>query len=138
MLSSAPWVGSLERSVRAKLAWPHPEWWTLGLSAAAWLLILYRHSAWSIAETHQHGSIAFTVHAAIAEFFGWFLMVIATMAPVVIGCVRHTAGRSLWHRRHRAIGLFLAGYFSPWMIAGAAASLAMTESGIRGWSSGNL
>ena len=133
MPSAAAWVSSLDRAVRAKVAWPHPEWWTLGLSATAWLLILYQHYGLSVAEVHHHAAASFALHSFIPEVFDWFLMVVATMVPVVIGGVRYAAGRSLWHRRHRAIGFFLAGYFSPWMIAGAAASVAVAGSGMRGW-----
>jgi predicted metal-binding membrane protein len=40
--------------------------------------------------------------------------------------VRATAARSLWRRRHRAIGAFLAGYLGPWIAFGLAASAAAT------------
>ena len=111
MPSAAAWVSSLDRAVRAKVAWPHPEWWTLGLSATAWLLILYQHYGLSVAEVHHHAAASFALHSFIPEVFDWFLMVVATMVPVVIGGVRYAAGRSLWHRRHRSIGFFLAGLF---------------------------
>lgn len=61
------------------------------------------------------------------EAFWWLIMVVAMMFPVVIDPIRTTATRSLWHRRHRAIGGFLMGYLGPWMVFGVAVSVAVFE-----------
>ena len=78
-------------------AWRRPEWWSLALCAAAWLLMVRRH--W-------HG------------ISGWMLMTFAMMLPMVVDSIRATAERSLWRRRHRAIAAFLIGYLSLWIVIG--------------------
>jgi predicted metal-binding membrane protein len=60
-----------------------------------------------------------------AEIFWWLVMIAAMMFPLVLGPIRITAARSLWHRRHRAIGGFLAGYLGPWMLFGVVAYVAV-------------
>jgi hypothetical protein len=57
-----------------------------------------------------------------AQVFWWLVMVVAMMFPLLIDHVRNTAARSLWSRRHRAIGTFLAGYAGPWLLFGMTAS----------------
>ena len=90
-----------------RLLWRHPEWWSIALGLAAWIALLAvpRHLV-----SHQS--------AAISLMF-WLLMVVAMMFPLVIAQVRQVAFHSLWTRRHRAIGLFLAGYVAPWVGCGA-------------------
>jgi hypothetical protein len=110
-----------------RTAWEHPEWWTIALSALAWLAIVARvvsldggaglHGSHAAAETVEHASIASVI---IGGSLDWLLMVIAMMLPLVTDAVRTTATRSLWARRHRAIGMFILGYITPWMIAGCA------------------
>ena len=90
------------------LAWRHPEWWSVALSAAAWLVLL--SSPWP----HLfHGTVG-------ARLLLWSLMIVAMMFPLVIAQVRDTAFRSLWRRRHRAIACFLSGYLLSWVLFGAA------------------
>jgi predicted metal-binding membrane protein len=50
-------------------------------------------------------------------------MIVAAMIPTLIDPIREVAGRSFWHRRHRAVGVFLAGYMSVWILFGAVATL---------------
>ena len=98
------------RSVAAfrHLTWRHPEWWSLALSVAAWLVLL---------SSPEH----YLSHRTIgASLLLWLLMVVAMMFPLVIAQVRDTAFRSLWPRRHRAIACFLAGYLFPWVVFGMA------------------
>ena len=45
-------------------------------------------------------------------------MVLAMMVPLQRFSIRVTATRSLWRRRDRAIGGFLIGYLSPWLLVG--------------------
>jgi predicted metal-binding membrane protein len=57
---------------------------------------------------------------AWAELTGtWLLMVLAMMVPLQRFSIRVAATRSLWRRRDRAIGGFLLGYLSPWLLLGA-------------------
>ena len=56
----------------------------------------------------------------------WLLMVIAMMLPLVIDPIRGVAARSLWPRRHRAVGGFLLG-LSVWLVAGIVVSVAIAE-----------
>jgi predicted metal-binding membrane protein len=48
---------------------------------------------------------------------GWLLM-LAVMAPLLVGPLRHIRERSFAHRRARAMVLFVIGYAAVWMIAG--------------------
>lgn len=112
-----------------RLSWPHPEWWSICLCAAAWLL-LWRAGPAAAGAHASHGRAHHDVGAGAlgwgpsltAEAFWWFVMVVAMMFPMVLDPVRATAGRSLWRRRHRAIAGFLLGYLAPWMLFGVAAS----------------
>lgn len=116
--------GAWERS-----AWEHPEWWTLALSALAWLAIVSRamlpDGGEATAGHSSHQAMVAVGPSAVASVlasgaFAWLLMVAAMMFPLVADAVRTTAARSLWARRHRAIGMFLIGYVAPWLIAGSA------------------
>jgi predicted metal-binding membrane protein len=65
-----------------------------------------------------------------ASSIDWLVMVVAMMLPVVLGSARVVAARSLWGRRHRAIGGFLIGYLGVWLAVGfavAAAGLAVVH-----------
>jgi hypothetical protein len=109
-------VLSSARPVRARLRrffWQHPEWWSLALCPAAWLLMLvegWRHFGHGV---HHRMSFAQEVPA-------WMLMVAAMMLPFLTYSIRAAGNGSLWARRHRAIAGFLAGYFAPWMVLGLA------------------
>ena len=87
----------------------------MALGLAAWIALLSvpRHAV-----SHQS--------AAINLMF-WLLMVVAMMFPLVMAQVRQAAFHSLWSRRHRAIGLFLAGYVAPWFAFGALVILIQGE-----------
>jgi len=127
--SAASWTG------RGRLiAWHHPEWWSLALSAGAAAALVAVHtrvfsdasiagSAGHHASTPPTSSIAAAVTLALAQ---WLLMVVAMMVPLAAGAIRTTAARSLWRRRHRAIAAFLAGYLAPWAIAGLVVSIGVS------------
>jgi hypothetical protein len=123
--------------LRARVAWRHPEWWTIATSVITWLVLvggsampaaggtaIHLHHAESSVERSAAwlGSIA-------ADTAAWMLMVAAMMFPLVLGPIKVTAARSLWARRHRAIVGFLVGYSIPWMILGA--SMLLLLSGLR-------
>lgn len=55
----------------------------------------------------------------------WTLMVVAAMVPTLIDPIREVAGRSFWHRRHRAVAVFLAGYVSVWLLFGVVVMLSI-------------
>ena len=103
----------------------YPEWWTVSLSALAWVWIVVQ--AWSPNGSHRHDHAAMLAqaHGACLPFWTglwhWFVMVAAMMLPFVTGTVHLTAARSMWARRHRAIAGFLSGYLSLWSLAGAIA-----------------
>jgi predicted metal-binding membrane protein len=109
-----------------RLSWAYPEWWSLCLSAAAWLGIFCSvPSLFSGVHSPEHmhilaGSKQSALSAFLKEISSWLLMVVAMMFPMTISAVRTTAARSLWCRRHRAIGIFLIGYISAWMVFGVA------------------
>lgn len=107
-----------------RVAWRQPEWWSLAASAAAWVLIVAQ--AASSQAGHHHGPEAFSpgapLHAWWALSADWLVMVVAMMLPMVVEPIRTAAARSLWARRHRAIGGFLVGYLTPWILLGLLAS----------------
>ncbi len=116
--------------IRELLAW-HPEWWTVGLSVGAWLMVLSMNNplAAPICSSPSSGSIdkaiaAFRIHPIGSEFslvyISWLTMTIAMMFPLTILSERHVAFRSFRWRRNRAIAGFLIGYGIVWAVLGAA------------------
>ena len=104
-------MSGLALAWRQRYFWPHPEWWTIALSVAAWAMMLPH--TWR----HQH-------RITIGEEMGlWILMIVAMMFPFLLDTVRYIAESSLWRRRHRSIALFLLGYLIPWLVPGIAVSL---------------
>jgi Predicted metal-binding integral membrane protein (DUF2182) len=103
------------------MMWRHAEWWSLGLSLAAWAVLIVGGSP---QPAHHHG--APIARAWQYEVGHWLLMVTAMMVPLVLSPIRMTAARSLWRRRHRAIAAFLVGYLLPWTIGGLVAATFIT------------
>jgi hypothetical protein len=97
-------------------AWRRPEWWAIAIAIVAWCAIVAA-SLSAGPQAHVHDSTGVP-----SMFAGWMLMVAAMMLPLVVSQVRGTAFRSLWHRRHRAIGGFLLGYVVPWLALGLVVS----------------
>jgi predicted metal-binding membrane protein len=112
-------VASRQRGWREHFMWRHPEWWAMGLSALAWLLLVVLPAG------SGHASHALPSATAL-----WLLMVVAMMVPLVLEPIRATAARSLWRRRHRAIGGFLLGYVGPWLIVGGVISVVEVALGV--------
>src|SRR5262249_3474115 len=103
--------------------WRHPEWWGLGLSLLAWLSFLVQWGGAVSSESnalhlHHHNQVEGMIFSWTAEMIAWMVMVVAMMLPLIVDCIRITAMRSIWGRRHRAIFLFICGYLIVWMIAG--------------------
>ncbi len=90
-----------------RFVWRFPEWWSLALTIAAWVVLF---------STPRH---VLSHQSTAAALQWWMLMVVAMMLPLVTAQVRHAAFHSLWSRRHRAISWFLAGYLVPWLAFGA-------------------
>src|SRR6476620_12211696 len=103
-----------------RFGWRHPEWWTLGLSALAWVSLLSDEPAKGHHQHHYyHGASMLNVSMLLRELWLWVLMIVAMMLPLLVTPVRVVAARSLWRRRHRAIASFLVGYLATWLVVGA-------------------
>lgn len=98
-------------------AWRHPEWWALALAAGAWGVMLVNDGHHS----HTYG----------AALYGWMVMTVAMMLPMVVEPMRLTAERSFWHRRHRATLGFVIGYLAVWLLAGIALSFFRVPHGMQ-------
>lgn len=95
-------------------SWRYPEWWSLALSACAWLWMVSS----SLSPHHHH-----LASSLLLDTRNWLLMVVAMMLPLTTESIRVTSSRSLWSRRHRAILGFIVGYLSLWLIAGVLTSM---------------
>lgn len=108
-----------------RLAWEHPEWWTLAISLLAWVLLVSQGAAidrgMHLAHTHVHATSGGHLAATgwMSDLLESTLMIAAMMLPLVIASVRLAAFRSLWRRRHLAIAGFLVGYVAMWSLASA-------------------
>ena len=76
---------------------------------------------------HASASAPMDIYTTLpGQSFWWLVMVVAMMFPLVVDSIRNIAARSLWARRHRAIGVFLTGYVSPWLMFGIVASAVLS------------
>jgi predicted metal-binding membrane protein len=111
--------------------WRYPEWWTVAVCGLAWAAMIpesWRHAG------HRGHQMSFA-----QECRNWMLMVAAMMLPLILYSVRAAAARSLWARRHVAIGIFLVGFFALWLIPGiVAASLRQLKWAHPNWIAGTL
>lgn len=101
------------QSAPASWAARRPEWWTLAISLAAWFIL--------IASARNVGVplCSSTPRSPWSDAaFGWMVMTLAMMPPLVAPSVRHVAFRSLRERRQIAIAEFLAGYLGLWLLVG--------------------
>jgi predicted metal-binding membrane protein len=64
-------------------------------------------------------ALALVLNAPAKLACDWALMVAAMMSPLVVAPLRHVRDRSFAKRRGRAAALFVGGYASAWMAAGA-------------------
>jgi predicted metal-binding membrane protein len=121
------------RSFSRGVAWPHPEWWCLAVSALAWLALVTASAGAGLSGlpngSHDHAapSAGGRVAPWVAGTLHWSVMVVAMMLPAIVDSIRITAARSVWARRHRAIGGFLVGYLLPWTILGLGTSVLVAE-----------
>jgi hypothetical protein len=113
-----------------------PEWWSVLLSAGAWVLLardaLRPSSSLSMAPgmkmpagmkmTANGGAITMS---AGRSYWMFLLMVVAMMVPLTIPSLRTVAARSVWRRRHVAVAEFLLGFLGVWLVEGAVLVLAL-------------
>lgn len=119
---SGAFKGTIGRT--RQLTWNHPEWWALGLAISAWATLIALNvgglrTPSTDAHRHHMGSVSASILMGAAH---WQLMVLAMMLPIIVPSLRVAAFRSLWWRRHRAVGGFLLGYLAVWTFVGLAAS----------------
>jgi len=113
------------RRPREPIAWRCPEYWSLGLSALAWLPLTV--VTMGSDRPHQHltatavGSVGSWSASWGHPLLAWSLMVVAMMPPLAIAPLRVTASRSLWARRDRAVACFMFGFLGLWLLTGTAA-----------------
>jgi predicted metal-binding membrane protein len=93
-----------------KVSWSHPELGAAAVSAGAWTLLL-------VHAQHPHGP----GEPYLANLSGWIVMVVAMMVSGALADVRIVALSSMWDRRQRTIGVFLASYLCVWIGFGAVA-----------------
>lgn len=101
-----------------RVHWHRPEWPVAVVAAAGWGALV----AAAVGDptrllrgpTHPDAS-ALLSHAGV--------MAAAMMAPLVLVPAHELAVSSLWRRRYRAVGLYLAGYLGVWIAVGAALML---------------
>jgi predicted metal-binding membrane protein len=85
-------------------------------------MILWKAVPGNASHSHLHHAVAGpNQELFLTQTFWWLVMVVAMMFPLLPAHIRNTAARSLWGRRHRAIGGFLVGYVGPWILFGLAA-----------------
>lgn len=157
--------GRLAAALRAaagrsrRFLWRRPEWWALGLAAAAWAALVAAdlaghgahgtHGAHAAGGAHGHHGHAMPgggdaaapgaafLAAVLRDTAHWQLMVLAMMLPVIVPSLRTVAFRSLWRRRHRAVAGFLAGYLAAWGLAGLAVCVLLAAAPVpREWQAG--
>lgn len=72
-----------------------------------------------ILRSDQAVDLLFQENPPVPLVMGWIAMLLAMMSPLLSQPTQDIWQRSLPRRRWRAIGLFLAGYATPWLAAGA-------------------
>lgn len=118
-----------------RLVWAHPEWTVVVAAAAAWMLLLMpagqplpgssAHPG-THTTTAGHGHVAAVPDASAAALLAALpsaaltsaIMSAAMMLPAVLPAARAVALTSRWHRRQRALAVFLACYLTVWTAFG--------------------
>src|SRR5687768_14724394 len=91
-------VRELLAAVRDGVAWRHPEWWVLAISAAAWIFMTLPDAdppPGASHVDHLHDTRAALAPLVMMHTRDWMLMIIAMMPPLCIASIRATAVRSL-------------------------------------------
>ncbi|WP_320233563.1 copper chaperone [Mesorhizobium montanum] len=118
----------------------------LSISAGAWILVAMEATGMALPAFCSTGAL-WTAPSASLDLVlalnppgslaaGWALMLAAMMAPLLIVPVRHIRDRCLPRGRARVVALFVAGYATSWMVAGAmllALAIAMRLAVPRAW-----
>ncbi len=110
----------------------YPEWWSLALSAGAWLMLL-GHNA-----TADPGALCLGAHIhAGAVSVAWrsgvlggmlvtcLLMVVAMVPVLAVPLVRHVSARTFPGRRDGAVAFFLGGSVCVWLLVGVTVTFAV-------------
>lgn len=101
--------------------WRHPELPWIGLAAAAWIYLVAAHFV-GHAESAGDGWRFAPVE--------WMAMVVAMMVPAVLPMIRLIGLDSMWSRRVRSPGLFVATTVLVWMAAAGLAVLLLGAIGL--------
>ncbi|MGI9146424.1 MAG: DUF2182 domain-containing protein [Chloroflexota bacterium] len=126
--------GSVRQAARIRFFLAsRPEWWTLAICATAWAVLTGREFGGISGHHPVDPGTSVLLSAWMQNTADWLLMVAAMMLPVVVFSIRVSAARSLWRRRHRAIGGFLIGYIGPWVVMGAGLAGVAVEIGLERW-----
>lgn len=116
----AAYSDGLDRPPRLRrLWWRHPELPWLAPAAGAWLYLLTSHLV-------DHDAVDGPWRFAPLD---WALMVVAMMIPASLPMVRVIGLDSMWNRRLRSPGLFVATTVAIWTLlgVGVAAAIAAAE-----------
>jgi predicted metal-binding membrane protein len=99
-------------------------------STAAWILLVIKGARAPVchAQMPDAASVKRLFPLAGSDFLtsftaAWALMLASMMLPMLTAPVRHIRNRTFARQRVRAIALFLSGYATVWMIAGAGLAL---------------
>ncbi len=126
----------LTPSARSGLSSPALRW-ALAPAAAAWLSLLALSGqeralvlcigprATLVDGFFANVAAGFAVLEPARWIAEWLLMILAMMFPLLVPMIRHVAARSFAARRERSVALFVAGYLLVWLVAAAAASVAL-------------
>lgn len=123
------WAAASRVAARARhVAGNYPQWWTVVLSASAWLaLFVLPHRVHAVGGAGGHHTSTAAPFGIAADAIAWLLMIAAMMFPLILGPIEVTAARSLWKRRHRAVAGFLIGYATCWLIPGVAVAVLFAQ-----------
>jgi predicted metal-binding membrane protein len=131
MSEAGDWgVAATARRSLADWVAAHPEWWSLAISAAAWIVLFGQTPMPALSELclapggAAPSDFADWLRIAWEKVVGgrmlldWAVMTLAMVPPLAIPLVRHVAIRSFAHRRHLALAEFLGGALLAWLIVG--------------------
>jgi predicted metal-binding membrane protein len=131
MSEAGDW-GAAETARRSPADWvaAHPEWWSLAISAAAWIVVFGRTPMPALSELclapvvgapsdfADRLRISWERVAGGWMLLDWGVMALAMAPPLAMPLVRHVAIRSFARRRHLALAEFLGGALLAWLIVG--------------------
>src|SRR5260370_4358321 len=138
MSEAGDWGAARARPSLADRVAAHPEWWSLAISAAAWIVLFGQTPMPALSELclapggAAPSDFADRLRVAWDKVVGgrmlldWALMTLAMAPPLAIPLVRHVAIRSFSRRRHLALAEFLGGALLALLIVGGVVLTAMS------------